>query len=200
MMHLLFDIEDEMATDNIEGLSYIPNFINNDEERALITAIDDQTWLTDLKRRVQHYGYKYDYKARAVSNEAYLGPLPAWIQPITNKLNDQDIFESVLDQAIVNEYQPGQGISAHIDCVPCFGGTIASLTLGSGATMQFTNLRTGQREEVYLKERSLIVLSGAARYEWQHAIPARKSDIVSGFKLPRRRRISITFRTMVLNS
>ena len=71
MMNLLFDIEEE-TTPKIEGLSYIPNFITRDEERALIEAIDQQSWLTDLKRRVQHYGYKYDYKARAVTDDAYL--------------------------------------------------------------------------------------------------------------------------------
>jgi len=84
--------------------------------------------------------------------------------------------------------------------VPCFGGTIASLTLVSGATMQYTDSKIDQKEELYLQERSLIVLSGAARYEWQHAIPARKSDVVKGFKIERQRRVSLTFRTMVLNS
>lgn len=191
-MNLLFDIEEETKPE-IEGLSYIPDFISSDEERALIEAIDAQPWLTDLKRRVQHYGYKYDYKARMVTNDTYLGPLPEWIEPISQKLPFKP------DQAIVNEYQPGQGISAHVDCVPCFGDTIASLTLGSGATMQFTQPKTGQKEELHLQECSLIVLSDAARYEWTHAIPGRKSDVVNGFKVERNRRISLTFRTMILN-
>ena len=198
-MQLLFDIEEEASPD-IEGLSCIPDFINHDEERALIEAIDQQPWLNDLKRRVQHYGYKYDYKARAVTNDAYLGPLPDWLKPIANRLKERDIFKAVPDQVIANEYQPGQGISGHTDCVPCFGETIASISLGSCTTMQFTKPETGQREELYLRERSLIVLSSAARYEWQHAIPARKSDVVNGFKIERQRRVSLTFRTMLLST
>ena len=198
MMNLLFDIEDQKAPD-IEGLSYVPEFITVDEERALLEAIDQSPWLTDLKRRVQHYGYKYDYKARAVTNDAYLGELPEWIEPIGRRLHDQTIFQTSPDQAIVNEYEPGQGISAHVDCVPCFGGTIASLTLGSGAMMQFQNTHDGHKEGLYLQERSLIVLSGAARYEWTHAIPGRKSDVVNGFKVERSRRVSLTFRTMMLS-
>ena len=199
MMNLLFDIEDQKAPD-IEGLSYVPEFITVDEERALLEAIDASPWLTDLKRRVQHYGYKYDYKARAVTNDAYLGKLPAWVEPIAKRLHDQGIFQTAPDQAIVNEYEPGQGISAHVDCVPCFGGTIASLTLGSSAMMQFQNTHDRHRkEELYLQERSLIVLSGAARYEWTHAIPGRKSDVVNGFKVERSRRVSLTFRSMVLS-
>lgn len=198
MMNLLFDIEEQQAP-AIEGLQYIPEFITQDEERALIESIDQNPWLTDLKRRVQHYGYKYDYKARSVTNDAYIGELPDWIVPIAQRLHEQGIFEHLPDQAIVNEYEPGQGISAHIDCVPCFGGTIVSASLNSGATMQFTNARTGKKEELYLQERSVIVLQGPARYEWTHAIPGRKSDVVSGVKVERSRRISITFRIMVLD-
>lgn len=191
MIGLLFDIQEE-TTPDIPGLIYIPDFITRDEESALIAGIDAQPWLNDLKRRVQHYGYKYDYKARAVTNDAYLGPLPDWIKPVAQKLPFKP------DQAIVNEYLPGQGISAHIDCVPCFDDAIASLSLGSPAIMQFTNPKTGEKQETFLKERSLIILSGPARYEWQHAIPARKTDVVGGFKIERKRRLSLTFRTVIL--
>ncbi len=188
MTVLLFDIPPEALPD-IPGLEYLPNFISAEEERALMKAIDDQPWLDDLKRRIQHYGYKYDYKARAVTPDSYLGPLPDWLEPVTRKLSFQP------DQAIVNEYEPGQGISAHIDCVPCFGGTIASLSLGSGAVMQFAN--RNEKQEIYLEPRSLIVLSGEARFRWAHAIPARKADMVGGFKIDRSRRLSLTFRTVL---
>lgn len=188
MTSLLFDIPAPDAP-NIPGLQYLPDFITTKEERALIKAIDQQPWLHDLKRRVQHYGYKYDYKARAVTADSYLGSLPDWLMPITQKLPFKP------DQAIVNEYLPGQGISAHVDCVPCFSDTIASLSLGSGVIMQFTNGQ--EKHDPYLESRSLIILSGPARYEWTHAIPARKSDVVDGFKIERGRRVSMTFRTVI---
>ncbi len=195
MTGLLFDIQ-EGATPNIPGLSYIPDFITQDEESALIAKIDEQPWLNDLKRRVQHYGYKYDYKARAVNDDAYLGPLPEWLLPLCQKPHKEQIFAALPDQVIVNEYLPGQGISTHVDCVPCFGDTIASLSLGSGAIMQFT--KGNEKQEIYLEPRSLIALSGPARYEWQHAIPARKTDAVNGFKIERNRRLSLTFRNVLL--
>ena len=68
--------------------------------------------------------------------DSYIGPLPEWVLPIAQQLCTQGIFSNMPDQLIVNEYQSGQGISAHIDCVPCFGETIASLTLNAGAIMQ----------------------------------------------------------------
>lgn len=184
---------------DISGLTYIPDFISAQEQDFLLSQIDQQTWLTDLKRRVQHYGYKYDYKARAVGNDAHLGPLPDWLLSISKRLHDDGIFPSVPDQAIVNEYLPGQGISAHIDCVPCFGDTIASLSLGSPCIMEFSNPKTGEKKSITLEDRSLIVLSGPARYEWQHAISARKSDIINGVKTQRARRVSLTFRNVILD-
>jgi alkylated DNA repair dioxygenase AlkB len=189
MTGFLFSFKEEETTTNILGLTYIPNFISSEEEKTLISRIDSEPWLSDLKRRVQHYGYKYDYKARTVTNDAYLGSLPEWITPISQKLS----FEP--QQAIINEYFPGQGISAHVDCVPCFGDTIASLSLNSGAIMQFT--KESEKRELYLEPQSLVILSGPARYEWTHAIPARKSDIVDGCKVERKRRISLTFRTVI---
>lgn len=194
-MTLLFKI-DEAVVPDISGLNYIPDFITAEEEQSLLENIDSECWLTDLKRRVQHYGYKYDYKARTVTGDAYLGPLPAWLKPVAQKLTDDQVFPALPDQAIVNEYEPGQGISPHIDCVPCFDDVIASLSLGSPCVMQFAHPQSGEKQEILLQERSLIVITGEARYEWTHSIPARKADIINGFKLNRTRRVSLTFRNV----
>lgn len=188
----LLNSEDDEPEIHISGLTYIRDFISAQEQALLLSQIDRQPWLTDLKRRVQHYGYKYDYKARTVGNDAYLGALPDWLSLLSKKLHDDAVFQSVPDQVIVNEYLPGQGISAHIDCVPCFADTIASLSLGSSCVMEFSNPKTGEKKSIVLEERSLIILSGSARYEWQHAIPARKSDIINGVKTERARRVSLT--------
>ncbi|NBX65628.1 MAG: alpha-ketoglutarate-dependent dioxygenase AlkB [Proteobacteria bacterium] len=197
MTNLLFKLEEESIL-TISGLSYASNFVTAEEQIHLIEKINQGSWINDLKRRVQHYGYKYDYKARTVSRDAYIGALPKWIEPIARRLYQKGFFNTVPDQVIVNEYEPGQGISAHVDCIPCFGETIASLSLGSGAMMQFQNLQKNQKEEIYLEEGSLVILSGPARYEWMHAIPARKSDVVNGLKIERHRRLSLTFRTMIV--
>lgn len=77
---------------DIEGLTYIPKYITQEQEQFLITQIDAQPWLNALKRRVQHYGYKYDYKARKITPDL----------------------------------KSGQCL---IDCIPCFGDTIYSLSL-----------------------------------------------------------------------
>lgn len=196
-MNSLFGVKEEAAPD-IPGLIYISDFIADAEHGFLLSQIDQQPWLTtDLKRRVQHYGYKYDYIARAVNNDAYLGPLPDWLISLCQKLQADGVFPSPPNQVIVNEYLPGQGISAHIDCVPYFAGIIASLSLASSCIMEFSNPETREKKSIPLEERSLVILSGSARYEWRHAIPARKSDIIDGIKTERRCRVSLTFRNVV---
>lgn len=182
----------------VPGLTYVPDFILPNDEQALIAFVDGRTWLTDLKRRVQHYGYKYDYKARAVTSESALGSLPDQLQKLAIRLAQEEIFPEPPDQVIVNEYQPGQGISAHIDCVPCFTETIVSLSLLSGCSMTLKAAKTGVTRVQYLRPRSLLVLKGESRYEWQHAIAARKSDMVDGGREPRSRRLSLTFRKVIL--
>lgn len=182
----------------IDGLSYIPDFIDVASEDALIQTIDAEPWITELKRRVQHYGWRYDYKARSVTNDLRIGALPEWLQRYAAGLQQAVYFPETPDHVIVNEYQPGQGITAHIDCVPCFADTIASLSLGSPCVMDFTNSKTGEKSSLLLEPRSLLVFSGDARYVWQHAIAGRKTDRFNGQIIQRTRRISLTFRKVTL--
>ncbi len=184
----------------VVGLSYIRDYISQQDEDLLIRTIDAQPWMHDLKRRVQHYGWRYDYKARNVTSDLRIGALPDWLQTYAMCLQQGGLFTETPDQVIINEYQPGQGISAHIDCVPCFADTIASMSLGSPCVMDFTHSKTREKSSLLLEPRSLLVLSGDARYVWQHAIAARKTDRYQGQIISRTRRISLTFRKVIADS
>ncbi|MBA5775680.1 alpha-ketoglutarate-dependent dioxygenase AlkB [Stappia sp. F7233] len=177
---------------------YLLDYISHSDESALLARIDSLPWRGDLKRRVQHYGYRYDYKARRVTHDSYLGPLPNWLNFLTDRLRVEGVFSAVPDQVIVNEYLPGQGIAAHVDCEPCFGNTIASLSLGSASMMEFSSVHSGEATSCYLQPRSLLILRDEARFDWKHGIPARKSDLVGGERYVRGRRVSLTFRTIEL--
>ncbi len=179
------------------GADLIEGFVRAERAAELISIIDNQDWKQDLRRHVQHYGWRYDYKARRVTPDDRLGPLPGWLAPEVGALCDAGHVEEPPDQVIVNEYQPGQGIAPHIDCVPCFGPTIASLSLGGAVLMRFEDAATAEKSEVLLPPRSLLTLTGAARYEWRHGIPPRKSDIMKSVRTPRKRRISLTFRSVI---
>lgn len=178
------------------GARYMAGFIDLPMQDTLIAAVDERPWIEDLKRRVQHYGYRYDYRARAVTPDAYLGPLPQWASELACRLASNGWFERAPDQLIVNEYLPGQGISAHVDCVPCFGDVIVSISLLSTCEIVFENRSIGDRRTALLEPLSALMLNGPARFAWTHAIPARKSDLIRGKRISRSRRLSLTFRTV----
>lgn len=176
---------------SIPGLTYVPDYISSESEEELLEAIDSQDWCVDLKRRTQHYGYKYDYKARSIDSSSYLGPMPYWARDLCSRLRADLIFAEIPDQVIINEYMPGQGIAPHIDCIPCFTDTICSLSLESSCIMDFS--LGDMKKNITLEPKSLLILQNEARYSWKHGISARKSD--HGVK--RQRRISLTFRKII---
>jgi len=182
----------------IKGLTYIPNFIDTKEVKNYIDAINSEQWLSDIKRRVQHYGYKYDYKARSIDYSMFIGNLPTWAESMAQRLYDEKHINVIPDQLIINEYEPGQGIANHVDCQPCFGDTVISISLNSSCVMDFINLRTKEKIEVMLDSGSLVVLSGEARHNWTHGIAQRKTDKFNGVKTNRKLRISMTFRKVKL--
>ena len=124
-----------------------------------------------------------------------------------------------LNQLTVNQYKPGEGIGSHIDTPSAFGDGLISVSLNSGIVMEFTQQQHQQNETtpiattmmednnttnqkqvqtkklVYLPRRSLVLMSGPARYEWEHQIVTRRTDTVNGVVLPRGLRISLTLRT-----
>jgi alkylated DNA repair dioxygenase AlkB len=155
--------------------------VSAEEEARLIAEVDKGTWNTSLKRRTQHYGIEYDYKKKWISSDdAATATLPSWCQFLIDRLHERHIISSNPVQLLVNEYEPGQGIARHSDS-PAFGDLVLSLSLGSTCIMQ---LRNGEDcIDVPLEPRSLLVLSGEARWKWTHEIPARKSDVIEGGKV-----------------
>lgn len=168
-----------------KGLRLVEDFLTEDEEKDLISFIDSQKWMTLLRRRVQQYGRSYDYGSKS------LGPAPIIPQELKSLASKIPEFEREPDQIIVNEYQPGQGISAHSDHYLHFGPVIASVSLGHAVPMIFRN-KSGKEFELLLPRRSVVILTGESRSSWTHEIPARRKD--NGIE--RQRRISITYRTV----
>jgi len=64
--------------------------------------------------------------------------------------------------------------------------------------MNFTGVPTGEKIPVLLEPRSIVVLKDDARYKWTHSIPARKVDNFYGQTITRERRVSLTFRKVII--
>ena len=59
-----------------EGAVLVPELITEAEERRILRRIAEARWMTDIGRRVQHYGYQYDYRGSAPPAPA--APFPRW--------------------------------------------------------------------------------------------------------------------------
>jgi alkylated DNA repair dioxygenase AlkB len=182
---------------DIDGLTSLPGYLDAGEQQALLATVDALPWRDDLRRRVQHYGYRYDYGRKRVDAGAFLGPLPAWAGALAERLHRDGHAPQPPDQVIVNEYQPGQGIAPHVDCVPCFADTVLSVSLGAACVMTFSLPEAAARTDVLLEPGGLLVMRGPARYDWRHGIAARKTDRFAGALITRGRRVSLTFRTVL---
>lgn len=195
-------IDAETATAPM-GLEYRPDFLVASQEDELLAYIDNSEWLTDLSRRVMHFGYKYDYTSRRLDETARIGPLPEWLAQLSNRVREAAsekakqrlVPNQPFEQAIINEYLPGQGIAPHIDR-DCFGPLVATVSLGSAVNMDFCCDSTGDEHVQRLVPRSLVLLYGDARFKWRHGIAKRHSDTWNGERTKRHRRVSITFRTI----
>ncbi|CAN4105203.1 unnamed protein product [Withania somnifera] len=216
------EVSMEASELDIPGLCLIHDFISAKEEEELLAAVDSRPWQKLAKRRVQHYGYEFHYNTRNVNTNQYLGELPSFLSPVLEKMS---LFRKLgyaetllLDQLTVNEYSPGVGLSPHIDTHSAFEGLIFSLSLAGPCIMEFRKYSTDVwptstdtlgdeeaqiseksskflRRAIYLPPRSMLLLSGEARYAWHHYIPHHKIDIVNGTRIRRAsRRVSFTLR------
>ena len=184
----------------IPGLVYVPEFITEVEEKRLLACIDRAEWSTDLQRRVQHYGWRYDYKQRQVDDSMRLGELPEWARELAGRLVNEGFMKDPPDQVIVNEYRGKQGISRHIDQPHSFTEHVATISLIETWGMVFRRRDRKEKVEISLERRSVAVMTGDARYKWTHEIPKRKYESLPDRQGKRRRvardrRVSLTFRT-----
>ena len=116
-----------------DGALVVRDFVTPAEERRILERIAAAPWLLDLNRRVQHYGFRYDYTNPGAREPA--APFPLWTEHMARRL--LEYFGGVLPtQCIVNEYRPGQGIGMHTDHRD-FGAAVASLSLADDWPMRF---------------------------------------------------------------
>ena len=176
-------------------------FIDAPEERGLLDALGRLDFSNVemrggvAKRRTVHYGWTYAYGARSTEPGV---EIPAFLLPLRMRAAawagiDADAF----GEALITEYPAGAGIGWHRDA-PMFGDVIAGVSLGSGCQMKFRpyvspkdllpgHARPPRRttHEVELPERSAYLITGVARRDFEHSIPATMGL-----------RYSITFRTI----
>jgi DNA oxidative demethylase len=173
-----------------DGLVYREKFISEEEEQQLLSLLSSIEFRAVVmrgqaaRRTVRHFGLDYDYET---GDLVPADPLPTsmlWLRDRCAALMERDPADLV--QILVSRYPPGAGIGWHRDA-PMFGSRIAGVSLLEPCRMRFQRTVIGARSvaEVELEPRSAYLLTGKARWSWQHSIPATKAL-----------RYSVTFRTL----
>lgn len=170
------------------GLRHAEDFVRRDVETALIREVSAlplvpfQFGRYEGKRRVASFGYRYDYTLRQL---VLAEPVPAWLADVARQVEAFGGPSTKIEQVLCTEYDAGVGIGWHRD-KPQFD-RVFGLSLGSDCKLRFRRPAGGRWERYALdaRARSLYMMSGSSRSEWEHSIS----------EVPQKR-YSITFRTM----
>ncbi len=173
----------------LQGFLYRPEFVSAQEEAELLDRIralefhEMKMRGVTARRRVIQYGWNYSFENSRMTEGA---PLPDFLLPLRQRAAAFAKVEPAdLSEGLLMEYSPGAAIGWHRDAPPF--GIVIGVSLLSGARFRFRRgqVRAWETTEVPLGPRSAYVLSGAARSDWEHSIPAVKEL-----------RYSVTFRTL----
>jgi alkylated DNA repair protein (DNA oxidative demethylase) len=173
-----------------EGLVYREDFISAEEEESLLSVLSSMEFRAVVmrgqaaRRTVRHFGLDYDYERGDLVPAEPLPESMTWLRDRCATLMERDPAD--LLQILVSRYPAGAGIGWHRDA-PMFGSKVAGVSLLAPCRMRFQRTVQGARSvaELELAPCSAYLLTGKARWSWQHSIPATKAL-----------RYSVTFRTL----
>lgn len=177
------------STPLVPGLELVEDAVSATEEAELSARLDAaplapfQFGQWEGKRLTVSYGSGYDFSRGRIAEAP---PLPDWLLDLRGRLASL-VGRAAEDfaQVLLIRYDPGAGIGWHRDR-PQYGDVIG-LSLGAPARFRLRRrVPDGfERRSVELPPRSLYLLSGEVRQEWEHSIAPM--DVT---------RRSITFRTI----
>ena len=171
------------------GLEYRPEFLDREQEGALIRAFAPLPFREApfrqylARRRVVRFGCDEDAGTGELQDG---GAWPAWLVDLGRKAASVARVDDAFAHALVTEYRPGTPIGWHRDKADY--GTVIGISLAGACRMRFRpNGNRHDRHAVVALElapRSLYVMRDDIRWHWQHQIPP-----VTAL------RYSVTFRT-----
>jgi alkylated DNA repair dioxygenase AlkB len=182
-------MRDQQASNGLpEGFSYQQEFLSVREEAELLSQLRELDFHAfdfhgyKAKRRIVEYGVEYDFSSRRATATR---PIPTFLNPYKERVARwAGLTAKEIAEAVITEYPKGAPIGWHRD-VPQFE-SIVGISLKSTSRLRFKPYKSeGKILSVMLQPRSVYLISNAARWEYQHSIPAV-------MKL----RYSITFRTL----
>lgn len=175
-----------------KGFSYSPDFLTENEELKLyqeVTKIDLHNFNFqgyEARRKVASFGYDYSFENGSLSKGKNI---PTIFDFLIEKVSRHvSVPQGEFAELLVTEYPVGSVINWHRDAPPF--DLVAGISLMADCTFRLRpNDKAKQTRASVIsfpvKHRSLYVLQGPARTDWQHSITPVKQI-----------RHSITLRTL----
>jgi alkylated DNA repair dioxygenase AlkB len=174
------------------GFRYFPDFISATEEMTLYESIASTELHTftfqgyEAKRKVASFGYDYNFERKALTKGK---PIPNAFDLLIDKIALRcAVKTNDFAELLLTEYPIGSVINWHRDAFPF--ELIAGISLMADCTFRLRpHDKTKQSRSAIIsfpvKRRSLYIMEGEARTDWQHSIAPVKEV-----------RYSITLRTL----
>jgi len=171
------------------GFRYAPDFIDAAAETRLVEAFADLPFKEFEfhgflgKRRVVSFGTRYDFNGGGLKEAE---PMPPFLLPLRERAAAfAGLAPDRLAHALVTEYRPGTAIGWHRDR-PHYDDVIG-ISLLSPCTFRMRRKRGSgwERAALRLDRRSVYLMRGPSRQDWEHSIPAVEEL-----------RYSVTFRSL----
>jgi len=159
------------------GFSYFPDFISPGQEAMLlkiVREIDVQPMIFqgfEAKRKTKSFGYDYHFDSRRLVKGL---PVPESLNDLVYKVSAPlSIDPKEFAEVLVTEYPPGSVINWHRDAPPF--QIIAGISLLSDCTFRFRPHEKSKQGRntilsIPVERRSLYVLDGESRTDWEHSI------------------------------
>jgi alkylated DNA repair dioxygenase AlkB len=187
-MDTLFPVESFLP----QGFLYVQDFLKEEDEKHLldvIRGIELHPMIFqgfEAKRKVASFGFDYSFEKRNLSKGK---EIPSAFDAVIKKVaNQMCLPSSAFAELLVTEYPAGSVINWHRDAPPF--DRIAGISLQSDCIFKLRphdKAKQGRSSIISLpvKRRSLYIMEGSSRSEWQHSIAPVKEV-----------RYSITLRTL----
>ena len=158
-----------------EGFKYASDLLTAEAETLLVEEIrslpfrDFEFHGFTGKRRVVSFGWRYDFDDRVLHTA---DDIPAFLLPLREVAAgfaelDQDLLRHVL----VTEYGAGAAIGWHRD--KAVFGEVVGVSLLASCVFRLRRKagETWERVSIIAEPRSMYLLSGPSRTQWEHSIP-----------------------------
>jgi alkylated DNA repair dioxygenase AlkB len=176
-----------------QGFRYQSDFLTAEGEQSLAYQIERLPFKEFEfhgfigKRRTVSFGWRYDFNGGGLTKT---DDIPQFLLGL--KANAEifaELSPGTLQQILVTEYRPGAAIGWHKD--RSVFGDVVGVSLLSGCSFRFRR-KSGSswdRRKLTAKPRSVYLLRGPSRSEWEHSIPPVETL-----------RYSVTFRNVLEGS